>query len=557
MVYGDMSWIAQRLPRIGMLTVACCCGLVPQSAEGQRGRGVTFAPAAQIPSEGLVFRVMRGAEPVGLPQPTVYHYRMADGSSLERFYPRDLWYPSVYLGRWEDASGMALVMGVLGPLPPPFPRDHASRDEYAAAVMESGSHPPETVEELKAWLEMFAGVATRDEPRSFRPGPRLDTILAIDFAHADRRRLGYVFRFTANIHGVDPDQWYVALFELPMGSDADAVARSIEQDFVGSLGTMAKLEDRSARAAVQFQHAALASVPGDRSPAFLESRERAIHSIRGLPGWWFVETPNYVLVSDLRGGRRSFVQQLQEDLEAVRAIYEQMVPPRKAIDAVSLVRVFGDADEYVRYVGDEHRATGGVWMPSKRELIIRPFEWGSELERRARMASIVYHEAFHQYIFYAFDLIRTSPWYNEGHAVFFEGADLRRSELRVDEVPQYVSVMESLAAAGTLPVPRLLMLDYDEFYDRRRGDMAARRANYAMAWGLVYYLRKGAPIEADNRYEEIIGRYEEALWKTRDEVAATRQAFEGVDMRAFSESFTDFWLSERRRHRARRNHDLL
>ncbi len=530
---------------------------MPDEAEAQRGRGVTFGADAAIPAEGLSFRVMRGAEPMGLPQPTVYYYRMRDGSSLERFYPRDLWYPSVYLGRWEDPSGMTLVMGGLGPMPPPFPREHASREEYAEAVSTHQPQVPETTDELKKWLKAFTGVQPAGEPRAIRPGPRLDTALAIDFAHGERPRIGYVFRFNPNIHGVDPDQWFVAFFELPRGMEVEEVTDAIERDFIGSLATTTKSDDPATRVAEQFQATDLTQREDDRSPAFLESRERAINSIRGLPGWWFVETQNYLFVSDLRGGRRSFVQRLQKDLEAIRAIYEEMFPPRRPIEAVSLVRVFADAEDYVRYVGEEHRDTGGVWMPNKRELVIRPFDWGNELERRARMASIVYHEAFHQYIFYAFDLIRTSPWYNEGHAVFFEGADLRRDDLRVDEVERYAQVLESLAEAGTLPIGRLLLLDYDEFYANRTGDMNARRANYAMGWGLIYYLRKGAPIEADNRYEEIIARYEDALWETRDEVAATRKAFEGVNMRAFSESLTDFWQSDRRRHRARRNHDLL
>lgn len=529
----------------------------PVSVDAQRGRAVTFAQSADIPMEGLTFRVMRGAVSVGLPQPTVYLYRSADGTAIERFSRRALWYPNVYRGRWEDDSGLAMVVGILGPMPPTLPGEHASREEYAAAIAESQPAPPATMDELMEWLNLFAGVPPLGKPRAIQPGPRVDTALAIDFSHADRSRMGYVFRFNPNIHGIDPEQWFVALFELPMGADPEAIAHAIEQDFIGSLGTTAKLKDRTPRVAEQFQHPDFVTAPGERSAAYLESRDRAIHSIRGLPGWWFVETPNYVLVSDLRGGRRSFVQQLQEDLEAVRAIYERMFPPRIPLEAVSLVRIFDDPEEYVSYVGEEHRATGGAWLPDKRELVIRPFEWGSELERRARMASVVYHEAFHQYIFYAFDLIRTSPWYNEGHAVFFEGADLRRAEIRVDELEAYASVVETLAASGTMAVSQLLMLDYDRFYQRLTGNAGRRRAHYAMAWGLVYYLRKAAPLEDDNRYEEIIGRYEEALMETQDETIATRKAFEGVDMQSFSESFTDFWLSDRRRHRARRNHDLL
>ncbi len=531
--------------------------LWPSAAEAQRSRGLTFGATQELSTEGLSFRIPRGAVPVGLSQPQVYLYRRSDGEVLERFAPRDLWYPSVFLGRWEDPSGAALVLGKLGPFPPDVDGRliHMSHEEFHVAQSPNHDSIPNTWAELSRWLELFVGVAPVDDPRSIPVGPRLAAAFAVDFDASAPSRAAYFFRMAPTVHAVDPEQWFVAAFEWPTEWGRRAVLRDIEGDFIGSLSTIARVEDVQDQAATRFQPMTFDERSTEARPAtFLESRERAINSIRGMPGWWFAETPNYVLVSDLSRGQSSFIQRLQEDLENMRSAYERIIPPRQPIAAVSLVRVFADGDEYVRYVGANLAHTGGVWMPSKRELVVRSFDLRNEREQRSRLAQIVYHEAFHQYIYYAFDYMTPAAWYNEGHATFFEGADSRRGEFRVDEVERYAQVVEALAQRGPLPVEAFLALDYDTFYQRGGGQAGQQLAKYALSWGLIYYLRKGASVEEENDYEKILPRYEDAFWETRNPDQATNVAFADVDMAEFIASFTDFWSSSRRRHRARRNH---
>jgi hypothetical protein len=99
-------------------------------------------------------------------------------------------------------------------------------------------------------------------------------------------------------------------------------------------------------------------------------------------------------------------------------------------------------------------------------------------------------------------------------------------------------------------LPRLLGLSYQDFYDP---DDEKRADNYALAWGLVYYLRKYAPEDPMRGYGTILDRYVDLLWETRDPKAATEQAFEGVDMAEFREDFCEFWDSSNRRGKAKRN----
>ena len=538
----------RRIGRV-VLLFALVWGAVDAGA--QRGRTAAFNRRAEIPDEGLVFSVTRGAEPVGLPQPEVLYYRSSAGEQEERFRPRDLWYPGVYLGRWEEASGIALTLGRLGPPPPvPLNGEPLTRARYEAVQAGGSAQPPQTTEEVEVWLAAFAGVSTSGPLRELQTGPRLGAALALGFEPGDLARVAYLFRFNRNVHGVDPDQWYVALFEGP-ADDGGAWIQTADREFVRSLGTMAV--DRAAGPGVsdRFQRVERPAEE-DRSAVFKESVQRAIDSIRGLPGWWYIETPHYVLVSDLALRERLFVNSIQNDLGTLRVHWERLIPPRRPIEAVSLVRVFSDPGDYIRYVGEGYRDTAGVWVPGRRELVVRSFGVDLGRERQAALAGIVYHEALHQYLFYAFELVMTSPWYNEGHATFFEGSDLRRDELRVTEVARYAERVAALTARGDVALEPFLYIDYDAFY-QRGGDRERQRDHYAMAWGLIYYLRKVAPSDSGNTYETILPRYEAALWATRDQRQATQQAFEGVDLQAFISDWTAFWQSDTARRRAERN----
>ncbi len=534
------------------LCVWCVWFVGTESAFAQRSAGLVLGGREEIPAAGITFRGLRQGEAVGLSQPQVFHYRSPDGSTQERFRPRDLWYPRVALGRWETPSGVALLMGVLGPMMPkdfPVDAEHVTYAEYQVAAMAEEREPPSNLDELKEWLRRFTGIRPAGSPRAVQTGPRLDRALAFEMSSDEGPRIAYVFQFVRNVHGVDPDQWFVALFELPPGTDTNEAVRRIEREFLGSLATRS-IADDPAREAVDRVRREATDEP--RSVVSEESLQRALQSIRGMPGWWHRETSEYVVVSDLIGGRRSFIEQLTDDLERLRTFYARIIPPRQPIAAVSVVRVFSDGEDYIRYVGAENRDTAGVWIPSRRELVVRPFEWGRQRERRERLARVIYHEAFHQYLFYAFNLIQTSPWYNEGHATFFEGTDLRREEIRIQEVERYAETMETLAAGDRLPLEELLRLDYDAFYDRFGADPERRQRHYALAWGLIYYLRKGAPLDPDNRYEDLLEAYEEVLWESGDAEEATRWVAERVDMEALAQTLQEFWLSSRSRRDAMR-----
>jgi hypothetical protein len=278
-----------------------------------------------------------------------------------------------------------------------------------------------------------------------------------------------------------------------------------------------------------------------------------IESIRNMQNWWFVEAPEFIIVSNLDSAQRPMVSRMQSDIAVLRANVEALIPPRQPIHAVSVLRVFASSREYADYVPASMAWTGGMWMPAKKELVVKPIDWGREAERRAAFLSTIYHESFHQYIFYAFDMVDPSMWYNEGHGDYFAGAEIRGREVVIRENTWRVPPLLKAIEEKRVDLAALLRMAQPEFYGTSDEQ---RELNYALAWGLVYYLRKGTAIERRSPYASILATYEDALWTTRDDRQATVDAFGPVDMKALENDFITFWRSSAKRSRAEKNRPL-
>jgi hypothetical protein len=173
----------------------------------------------------------------------------------------------------------------------------------------------------------------------------------------------------------------------------------------------------------------------------------------------------------------------------------------------------------------------------RRELVI--LSQGKDKEQTLR---IIQHEGFHQYLFYATGMSENAMWFNEGHACLFEAAEVDgRGHVELPENSRVGHLLDNLDAVTRL-LPKLLHAGRDDFY---KGTDQQRSLNYTAAWGLVYFLRKGAPAERLTAYSAILDTYLKTLAATRDSEAATTAAFEGVDLRKFQEAFGSFWKKSR------------
>ncbi len=510
-----------------------------------------------LPAIGLRTRLMSSARARPLPPPTMLTYTRTRGTVEERedrWDPLELWRHSQHAGEWsdDDANVMALAV-VRNALPGPFRSQHVTRgvyDEKLKAAVASGT--PESETGLRQWVKDFTGKEVRAmEPLSRLP-MRLAAVRRVRIGDASRPQIGYLFKFkrSAVVKNLPLLQYFVWFSLNPKGSFEKSV-RAIEGSLVPALAPLRNMTGPDATKAEP------GSKPGQRTGAQKtaltaeeRSRAEARASIRNLEDWWYADTANYIMLANLGPRHKLTAKKIQEQIEEVRVVYERLVPPRAEIDTVCVVRMFNDPKEYTSYVGSQYEWTGGLWSPNRRELVLRPPVGGSKLDTRKRFIRVMYHEAFHQYLFYAFDRGRTSPWFNEGHAVFFEAIGRRSNRVIIEENDRYSDLMDELARGRRISIGSLLELDYEQFY---APDEEERKRNYGLAWALIYYLQKGARAEKRSDHRQILTRYANAVSETGDPGKATAAAFADVDMTAFEKDFTEFWKSRNRRSAARRH----
>jgi hypothetical protein len=289
----------------------------------------------------------------------------------------------------------------------------------------------------------------------------------------------------------------------------------------------------------------------NQSPEMIASRKQVTDSIKNLKDWWFVETEDYIILSDLKTSHHVMVQDLQANIGFLHTAFEKIIPPRTNITAISVIRVFGTPEEYETYVPPDYSRSIGIWMPDRKELVIKPIDWGGSAEQRDRVFETTYHEAFHQYLFYALGQLHASPWFNEGFACVFGGANVKDNKLKILENGMLVKNVGELL--NNMNIESVIGLSYDDFYARNDKSGRAGNAHYALAWALVYYLSKGIAVEPQSPYAGILDRYVDALRTTENPTTATQMAFKGVDMHALNKDFCKFWQSTNKRAAAVRN----
>jgi hypothetical protein len=147
--------------------------------------------------------------------------------------------------------------------------------------------------------------------------------------------------------------------------------------------------------------------PNDR-----EAFRKAVHK-KVIKGWSYIDTTNYCVIYDDEVDP-GLAKRVGEQLESIRAqVYEVLFPADKPIQAISVIRVCKDQEQYFAYGGPQGSA--GYWYPPGMELVFY------ELDKRKRGDSlrVLYHEGFHQYIHYSVGDFDPHTWFNEGDGDYF------------------------------------------------------------------------------------------------------------------------------------------
>jgi hypothetical protein len=516
-----------------------------------------FLTKTDLPGLGIQVFLMPDAVATPLPSPTVFLYEKVRGEQrqkVELYDPLDLWRQEQHAGLWRapDGQAVAIARASIQPLDEP-PRPHLTREEFDEAVKKAGSVPGDCpAESLRLWIERYAGLKPLTlAPVPKRP-PRLRDLLTVTAPGQPAHVHVYAFRMNRSATGQirAPLNWFLATIQVPPDLPAAKAREAILSRFFGQITATRPPEREENGPSTVFQN----PQTQDRvrnSAAYRHTREQVAASIRNLKDWWYVETPHYLILSNLKSGQRSTIQKLQEEIEWLWAAYSAWVPPRLKDPPVSVIRVFDTEQQYLDYVGASYAWTGGVWVPDKQELVIRPADFGSNREDAERIRRAVYHEGFHQFVFHALDRVVPPPWFNEGHAALIENAEVRNGVVTVVEDERRAEALRALAQSKQLPraVAGIVAMDYPAFYG---GSDAQREANYAVAWGLAYYLRKGIRAERRSAHAKLLDTYAEALWRTQDTRKADATVLTQATLDRLGTDMTAFWGSTSRRNAARR-----
>ncbi len=495
-----------------------------------------FVVPTELPEAGL--RILLPARSVEEPlrplERRMYNFRQGERRwTEERFDVREIWLRTHVMGQWRDAHDNRLR--ILRPQYrlPLFPEESVQRAVYDAHVNEMPRlHEPSSAE-LMDWVADYL----QDEPGPVTPLP-LPAHPLQAAAHIQTRslqRLVYVLR-VANPQGGTrvPSNYFVVDVMLSADADAARARQSLEERFMRSLAVFMPQQQTPPSSGIPATVRGQEAVPA----SIARSRAEAHASVANLRNWQSVDIGDYVLLSDQRRGANQLVRDLERTLEPMREAYAAMVPPLRPIEAVGIIRMFADQEEYVRYVGEQFAWSAGLWSAARGELVIRPVDGAHYQQARERILPTIYHEAFHQYLSLATEPLRVCVWFNEGHAVLFENTSLRGTTVRFEESTQYAN------RATGLPLAQLFALSYDAFY---HANDARRRQHYATAWAFVYYLRRSAAADPQFPYANFLNGYMQALAETGNGQQAVQKLLASYNLPSLEADFRDFWSSPRRR----------
>ncbi|MBP5321496.1 MAG: hypothetical protein J6334_10955 [Kiritimatiellae bacterium] len=512
---------------------------------------LTFRVEKDFPSVGLHLKLPSGGEPEPIAQPRTYSYTFTtDDESVKRdlYDPKELWYATQHAGQWRDASDNRMILGhVTRKLPdlPALAGTHVDHAAFTAAIeADESAIDPDDDDQVRDWIIRFTGRT----PKPFQTVKAPFKLAEVRFYPlSDTSTLIYLFRLKGHSGGgaASASDWFCVVLAIADNTPPDKVRTEFETRFLPAVAPISRAATINAKRNTKELKA---FTPGSRKPVAIAehpSRETAKKSIANMDGWWFAETPDYIFLSDVRNALgKKLVQNLQNTMPAYRKALAKLIPPYSESEEVHVVRIFENADDYKRHVGESHEWSSGLWDPNHRELVI--LAGGKDA---ADTMEIIRHEGFHQYLFYASDLIPNAMWYNEGHACFCEGVKIdNRGKVTFGESPNRAAHVDRELERVVKAIPDVLKADYNTFYAKSKDRLLL---NYSTAWAVIYFLEKGAPgNRRTTAYTAILPTYRKVLRETKNPKLATEAAFEGIEMADFQAAFSDFW--KRGRNNARR-----
>ena len=296
---------------------------------------------------------------------------------------------------------------------------------------------------------------------------------------------------------------------------------------------------------------------GRKGEKYLDVDYRANVRAALVKGWEADDTENYIYVYSTKD--EPLLRAIKKELEAIRKWYVKLFPPVGEITAVSTVRICKDRDEYMAYGGPP--SSGGYWNSAAEELVFYDYEdkkGEGKGSGKADTRIVLYHEAFHQYIYYSTGELPPHSWYNEGTGDYFSGAKISGSKVtKIGVNPWRVAyIQQAIERDKYVPWSEIIKYEQAEYY--RNAGLC-----YAQGWSMIYFLRESKAAQKhevwsqinDKYFNELKRAYNEALEAYDDPGRGERAqaglearekavefAFKGVNFNEIEEELREFTL---------------
>lgn len=213
-----------------------------------------------------------------------------------------------------------------------------------------------------------------------------------------------------------------------------------------------------------------------------------------VKGWEAYDTDHFIFVTNSKD--KKLVDQVLIDLELMRQSYIRRFPPAEGVDlekVISAVRFCTTYEDYLAYGGPD--GTGGYWNFVDEELVLVDVQTldpkiikANPNLKNIQVLDVLYHEAMHQYFYYANGNLAPASWFNEGFGEVFGGSvpDRKKYEIaRIDKNRFRMAWIKQCQRINRWPdLKAFLKMTQSEFYG------GSILQNYAFGWAFCYFLEE-------------------------------------------------------------------
>jgi transcriptional regulator with XRE-family HTH domain len=494
----------------------------------------------KIPSLGMSIRIFSDLKSNPIQFPHSYNLKNGKGKVFEL---SELWRYKQYCASWKDNTTQVLISEISIATPKNKPLYTSGKVKYLTTNEKSVYW---SKKEINEWLNYYIGNKVDDQKLIINTSYGLK-VTEYQTNNIDTQYKTYLFTIEARkgVKKIIVIQYKIKSY-LDSKKIKDLIYKSLKSTRFYRMGQKSKTYNESKNSKYK-----------NSSSEYKDAKAKVLQNIKNLKNWWYLDSGNFIIATNIPRKSKKDIYKIRTQLDQLTKLYSLFYKSKSKTKAINVVRVFNERDDYIRYVGDSKKWTAGLWMPSKKELVISPINNKSMNKQEKNSASSLNHEAFHQYLHYAANEIQAGPWFNEGHAAFFEEIEFKRN--RAEILPaQYQDNMKSLIRSGNIPdINGLLYMGYEQFYSGN-GSSSVQN-NYTLAWGLIYFLQKGLPYiksKYASSYSNILPTYYKELIRTKDHNKATAKAWKKIKMKQLTKDFIKFYKSDSMLRKAANNNIL-